>query len=61
MSLQTCEVLCYTVRWKITKVVRIGTDLISDLIIKKSNANFRIKVNLPSFYVVFLIFYFTFF
>ena len=56
-----CEVLCYTVRWTITKVVRIGTDLISDLIKKKSNANFWIKVNLPSFDVVFLIFYFTFF
>ena len=30
-----CEVLCYTVRSKITKVVRMATDLISDLIKKK--------------------------
>ena len=35
-----CEVLCYTVSSKITKVVRIATDLISDLILKKNNVNF---------------------
>ena len=36
-----CEVLCYTVRWTITKVVRIGTDLISDLIKKKVSLIFE--------------------